>query len=234
MLHTAWRVRNCHGRHAIPSARWPVSPPVPSLCRPSPSHVPAASAVAPLTILKDQTLRSTGVVSKLDRRDHRAPDSASPAWKALRTTAAVTFTADVIASTPGRSSPIEDPCPAATKSPFSLPLLHYDMSDTEPAAFPVAPPTYVLFPMDGEVLMSMSPVLLGLVPPGFAPIRPPGSLATTPVSADTVPLDFAPPGSPSQVQLVLNKSSELQRTSSSSAAIHTCRRFVPGRVPPVA
>ena len=78
---------------------------------------------------------------------------------------------------------------------FSLPLPHYDMSDTEPAAFSVTPPTYVLFPMDGEIPLSTSPVSLVLVPPGFAPIGPPGSPATPPVAADMLPQDFALPGS---------------------------------------
>ena len=39
----SWRVRHCHGRHAIPSARWPVGTPVSSLRRPSPSRVPAGT-----------------------------------------------------------------------------------------------------------------------------------------------------------------------------------------------
>ena len=70
-----------------------------------------ASVVARLTILKDQILRSTWADSKLDQRVHRAPDSASPARKAKHTTAHVTFAADVevIASTSGRSSAIEEP-----------------------------------------------------------------------------------------------------------------------------
>ena len=168
----SWRVRHCHGRHAIPSARWLAGPLVPSLCRPSPSRVPAgrvmknlsrltvqALAVAQLTNLKDQNLRSAWGVSKLDRRDHRAPDSVSPTQKAPRTTATVTFANDVevIASTMSRSSPIEEPASPALLQPswgFSLLLPHYDMSDTEPAAFQVAPPSYVLmvlFPLNGEV-----------------------------------------------------------------------------------
>ena len=43
---------------------------------------------------------------------------------------------------------------------FSLPLPQYDMPDIEPAVIPVAPPAYVLFPMDGEVQLSTSPVSL--------------------------------------------------------------------------
>ena len=69
----SWGVWHRHGRHVIPSARWPVGTPVSSLRRPSPSRVPAgtdyeepisfhiqALAVARLTILNHQTLRSVG------------------------------------------------------------------------------------------------------------------------------------------------------------------------------
>ena len=70
------------------------------------------------------------------------------------------------------------------------------MSNTEPDTVPVSLPTYVLFPVDGEVPLSMSPVSLVPVPPGFALIEPPGLLTEPPVAADTLPQDFAPPGSP--------------------------------------
>ena len=133
--------------------------------------------MARLTILKHKTLRSAGADSKLDRRNHHAPDSASPAWKAKRTAAAVTFTANVeiIASTPARSSPIEEPASPGLLQPsreFSLPLPHCNMLDTEPAVVPFALLTYVLFQMDGEVLLSPSLVSLVLVPPGSRSDQP--------------------------------------------------------------
>ena len=163
----SWCVRHRHGRHAIPSARWPVGTPVSSLR--GPRFTIQASAVARLTISMHQTLRSVGEDSKLDPRDHRIPDSASPARKAKHTTAAVTFAADVgiIPSTPGRSSPIEELASSDLLQPsrgFSIPLPHCDMFDTEPAVAPVTMPTYVLFSIDGEVLLSTSPVSLVLVP----------------------------------------------------------------------
>ena len=73
------------------------------------------------------SFRSAGAVSKLDRQDHRAPDSASPAWKAPCITAAVTFADDVEVnvSTPSRSSPIEELTSPATESgvlSFATPL----------------------------------------------------------------------------------------------------------------
>ena len=163
-----------------------------------------------MTILRDQTLRSAGADSKLDRRDHHAPDLAPPARKAKCTTAAVTFAADV--------------------EGFSLPLRQYDMSDTEPAVLLVAPPTYVLFPIDGEVPLSTSPVSLVPVLPGLAPIGPLESLATPLVAADTLSQDFTPTGLlvslfssgpllPSRVQPVLDETREVRHTSSRSDTI---------------
>ena len=76
--------------------------------------------------------------------------------------------------------------------------------------------------MDGEVPLSPSLVSLVPVPPGFAPIGPPGSLSEPPVAADSLPQDFAPPGSPvslfssgplllSWVQPTLDEACEVRR-----------------------
>ena len=55
------------------------------------------------------------------------------------------------------------------------------MSEAEPAKITIEPPAYVLFPIDdpfdGVDPLSTSPVSL-ILAPGFAPIGPPGSLAT--------------------------------------------------------
>ena len=84
--------------------------------------------------------------------------------------ATVTFAAkvEVIASAPGRSSPVGGSASPDLLMPirrFSLPLPQFDMPDIELAAIPVAPPAYVLFPMDGEVPLSTSPVSTVPVPP---------------------------------------------------------------------
>ena len=181
-----------------------------------------ASAVARLTILKEQMLRSAGADTKLDRRGHLAPDLASPARRAgrtaaCRTAATVTFPTrvEIIASTPTRSTPVDGSASPDLLKPtrrFSLPQHQFDVT--------VAPPAYVLFPMDGGVPLSTSPVSTVPVPPGFAPIISPGSLALPPVSADPTPPGFAAPVSPvsmfvpellspSPVQPAFNESREI-------------------------
>ena len=173
---------------------WPVGTPVSSLRRPLRGHL-----VSPFRLRRWLFVLPGRIPKWWDRR---APDSASQARKAKHTTATVAFAAgvEVIVSTPGRSFPIEELASHELLQPgrgFSLLLPQYDMSNTEPAAFLVVPPTYVLFPMEGEVL--------------FAPIGPSGSLA------DTLPQDLSLPGSPVsllssgpllpiRVQLVLDES----------------------------
>ena len=61
----------------------------------------------------------------------------------------------IIVVTPGRSSPIEEP---------ASPDLLQPIRGSEPAAVPVALPTYVFSPMYGEVPLSTSPVSLVPVP----------------------------------------------------------------------
>ena len=135
-----------------------------------------ASAVARLTLLMAQNLLSAGADSKLYQRGHRTLVSASPARKASCPAAIVTFATEVevIASTPGRSSPVDglaspDLLMSIRRFSLSLPQLTCSTFNRLPA--------YVLFPMDGEVPLSTSSVSTVPVPLGFAPIGPPGSLA---------------------------------------------------------
>ena len=170
------------------------------------------------------------------QQDHSAPVSTSPVWKDKRTTATVSFAADVevIVSTPVRSSPLEGPASPGLLQPsreLSLPIPQCDMSNTGLAAITITPPAYVLFPFDdpfdGVDLLSTSPVSTIL-----APIRSPESLATPSVIMDMLPQDFPPPGSsvslftsgllsPCQVQPIVDESSEACCSSSPSVSIPT-------------
>ena len=91
-------------------------------------------------------------------------------------------------------------------------------------------PLMLYFTMDSEVLLSTSPVSTVPVPPGFAPIGSPGSLAMPPVTAGTVPHDFALPVSPvslfssgplslSHFQPACDESYEVRHTTSPSTTI---------------
>ena len=115
--------------------------------------------------------------------------------KAKRTTAAVSFAADVevIVSAPVRSSPLEGPVSHSLLQPrreLSVPIPQYDMSNIGPAAVTIAPPAYVLFLFDDP--LCVNPLSLSLVsaipaPPGFTPIGLPGSLAMPLVVMDVLP-----------------------------------------------
>ena len=128
------------------------------------------------------------------QQDHSAPVSTSPVWKAKRTTATVSIAAnvEVIVSMLVRSSPLEGPASPDLLQPsreLSLPIPQYDMTNTGQAAITIVPPAYVLFPFDdpfdGVDPLSTSPFSTIPAPPGFAPIRPPGSLVMPPVSLFT-------------------------------------------------
>ena len=125
-----------------------------------------AMAVARLTSLNLFILLS-GMASTPGRQDHSAPVSTSSAWKAMCTTAAVSFAADVevIVSTLVRSSRMEGPAsPDLLQHSWelSLSIPQCDMSSPGPAAITFAPPAYVLFqfddPFDAVDTLSTSPV----------------------------------------------------------------------------
>ena len=107
-----------------------------------------AMAVARLTSLNLSVPLSVKA-STPGRHDHSAPVSTSPVWKDKRSTAAVSFAADVVVSMSVRSSRMEGPASPDLLQPsreLSLPIPQCYVSNTGPAAITIAPPAYVLFP----------------------------------------------------------------------------------------